>query len=324
MKHIKIRKLDLIFLVIIASLLLIIGSIYLFNNYQAHQAEVTSQRELANSIAESQSLVQESQIAESQAIAQTHAMRPESNLTQDQINDLDNTDLEFWFTPAEPYSKEPSSPTTDIENLMDDDSIIWLGEDNQNVYLTMDLGYEYNDNVTKILDIAKEYNVKINFFLTGEFLESEPEKVKRMVNEGHMVGNHTYSHYRAPELIADSVDLYKEELSSLEADFTALTGAKMAPYIRPPYGAFSERTLAMNKQLGYYTVFWSFAYLDWDTQNQPDPETTLDLVLSQLHNGEVFLLHTISDTNVAILPDLFKEAQAQGYQFKRLDERFLN
>ena len=187
----------------------------------------------------------------------------------------------------------------------------------------MDLGYEYNNNVEKILDIAKSQDVKINFFLSGEFIASEPEKVKRMQAEGHLIGNHTLSHYRAPELLERSVDEYEAEIRDLEKAFTELTGAQMAPYIRPPYGAFSERTLAMNQFLGYYTVFWSYAYYDWDTSDQLDPQIALENLTSQLHNGEIFLLHTVSNTNVEILEDFLKEVKNQGFEFHRIDERHL-
>lgn len=321
-RPLKIRKLDLIFLSIISGLLLLIASVYAFNGFKARQSEMAASRSEQAAIQESVAQVQYSQsLAESQLTA-ARQMRPETDLDLEKIQALDNTDLEFWFTPGQPYQKERVQPLPELQDSLATDSVLWLGEDKPDLFLTMDLGYEYNDNVTKILDIAKEYGVKINFFLTGEFLESEPDKVKRMVAEGHLVGNHTYSHYRAPELV-ENPDLFKEDIESLANDFKALTGQDIAPYLRPPYGAFSERSVAMNEYLGYYTVFWSFAYLDWDTSDQPDPAWALDNALGQLHNGSILLLHTISDTNVAILPDLFKEAQAQGYTFKRLDERLL-
>lgn len=314
---------DKIFLSILSILILLTLASFAFDQYQTKQAALQAQQAKEAAQQAKEAAEKEAEDAKAKALADAHAMRPSSDLSQEAINALDNTDQEFWFSAVAPNTHERAQVSQDIAPLMDDDSIIWLGEDNKHMYLTMDLGYEYNNNVEKILDIAKEYNVKINFFLTGEFLETEPAKVKRMYNEGHMIGNHTVHHPRMPEVLGRSTDEYESEIHDLEKSYTALTGGELAPYIRPPYGSFSERTLAMNKKMGYYTVFWSFAYKDWDTSDQLDPAIALENVTGQFHNGAVLLLHTISNTNVEILPQVFKAAQEQGYQFKRLDERFL-
>lgn len=314
----KLKKIDFIFIITIVSLLLLIGIIHLFTSYTKHQAEIAE----SQSIAAIENSIEESKKAEAESLEALRNIRPSSELTDEAILTLDNTDNEFWFNLSEPHTQTRTQIMTDLSDLIDKYEVLWIGEDNKNMYLTMDLGYEYNDNVTKILDIAKEKNIKINFFLTGDFLEAEPAKVKRMYDEGHLIGNHTMSHFRAPDLITRSLEEYAAEHHNLEKKFTELTGGHMSPYIRPPYGAFSERTLAYNQKLGYYTVFWSYAYLDWDTANQMEPTAALDHVKGQFHNGEIFLLHTISNTNVEILPEILESAKEQGYQFKRLDERF--
>lgn len=317
----KIKKVDMIFISIIVGLLLLIAIIYLYQHIAQIRQIQKEEASITASIEESRSIEESERIAYSTSIQEARARRPESSLTSAEIAQLDNTDQEFWFEPVVPYSKDRPVTIPSIADEMSQPSVIWLEKDQPVVYLTMDLGYEYNDNVSKILDIAKKHHVPINFFLTGDFLNSEPEKVIRMYEEGHMIGNHTVSHRRAPELIEESFEAYAKELHDLEEDFTQLTGGTLAPYIRPPYGAFSERTIALNESLGYYTVFWSFAHMDWDVENQPDPTETLDYVMSQAHNGEILLLHTISNTNVEILDNFFTQMLEQGYSFKRLDER---
>lgn len=185
------------------------------------------------------------------------------------------------------------------------------------VYLTFDAGYE-NGNVKKILDVLDAHGVKGTFFLLEHVIKSEPELVKQMVAGGHTVANHTRTH---PDMsgITDK-GLFNGQLQGLADEFKELTGQEMAKIFRPPQGRFSEQTLAFAKELGYKTLFWSFAYADWDNKKQPDPEKALEKILAHLHPGEVMLLHPTSATNAAIMDRLLCELEAQGYRVGNIEE----
>ena len=185
------------------------------------------------------------------------------------------------------------------------------------LYLTFDAGFE-NGNTAAILDALKQHNVPATFFLVGNYLETQPELVCRMVEEGHLVGNHTYHH---PDMsaIADKAD-FQEELSSLEALYQETTGQEMPKYYRPPQGKFSESNLRQAKELGYRTVFWSLAYVDWYEDDQPTREEAFDKLLPRVHPGAVVLLHSTSSTNAAILDELLARWEEMGYTFGRLEE----
>ena len=184
------------------------------------------------------------------------------------------------------------------------------------VYLTFDAGYE-NGNVAKTLDALKEGGVSAAFFVLEHLIKAEPGLITRMVKEGHLVCNHTAHH---PDLSLASPQRIKEEIDALEEAFTALTGKRMARYFRPPEGKFSRDMLQCIKELGYKTVFWSFAYADWDNNKQPDPQKAMQCVMDNIHNGAVLLLHPTSATNAEILPRVIAELKAQGYRFGTLEE----
>ncbi len=187
----------------------------------------------------------------------------------------------------------------------------------------MDCGYDNHGNTAKILDILKEKNVKATFFLTGAMFETDALKavVRRMVDEGHLVGNHTWNHPSLPIMLNDKgAAAVNTELDKVEAAFLALTGNKMASYMRPPMGEFSEATMQLLANRGYRSVYWSFAYRDWDINAQMSYDDALKATKTGLHNGVVYLLHTVSDTNVSILPALLDEIRAQGYEFGLVSE----
>jgi len=184
------------------------------------------------------------------------------------------------------------------------------------VYLTFDAGYE-NGNVAKILDVLKAEQVPGAFFILGGLIKRSPELVLRMKDEGHLVCNHTDRH-RDMSGYGDAEFL--DELASLESLYKELTGERLAPYYRPPEGRFSRENLACAQKNGYKTVFWSFAYPDWDNNKQMSRERAKGIVLENIHNGEVMLLHPTSATNAAILGDVIKELKAEGYRFGTLDE----
>ena len=185
------------------------------------------------------------------------------------------------------------------------------------IYLTFDAGYE-NGNVEKILDVMKENGVKGAFFILDNLITRNPDLVKRMSDEGHLVCNHTTRH---PDMskITDR-NCFREQLEGLEIHYKELTGKDIAPYYRPPEGRFSERNLKYAKDLGYKTVFWSFAYADWDNKHQMSEDKALDKILANVHNGEIMLLHPTSSTNAAIMDRLIKTLKSQGYRFETLDK----
>lgn len=187
------------------------------------------------------------------------------------------------------------------------------------IYLTFDAGYE-NGCTGQILDTLKAHNVPAAFFVVGNYLETQPELVRRMVNEGHIVGNHTEHHYDMSR-IADEAT-FTQELQSVEARFTALTGQQMPKYYRPPQGIYSEDNLKMAQKLGYHTVFWSLAYVDWYRDKQPTADEAFEKLLGRIHPGAVVLLHSTSTTNAAILDELLTKWEDMGYRFASLDELF--
>ncbi len=187
------------------------------------------------------------------------------------------------------------------------------------VYLTFDAGYE-NGFTASILDTLRQHGVPAAFFLVGHYLESEPDLVRRMVTEGHTVGNHTVNH---PDMSAISdPEVFTRELTGLEDQFQALTGQALPKFYRPPQGLYSRENLEMAQSLGYKTVFWSLAHADWDNQNQPDPDAAIEKLTSRLHPGAIVLLHSTSKTNAEILDDLILRWKEMGYRFAGLDELF--
>lgn len=184
------------------------------------------------------------------------------------------------------------------------------------IYLTFDAGFE-NGCTPAILDVLKNHEVKAAFFLVGNYLNKEPELVRRMVEEGHMVGNHTYNH---PDMsLISDMDSFKKEIISLEELYKEVTGEEMPKYYRPPQGKFNEKNLKMADELGYKTIFWSLAYVDWYTDNQPSKEQAFNKLIPRIHPGAVVLLHSTSKTNQQILDELLTKWKELGYKFETLD-----
>ena len=185
------------------------------------------------------------------------------------------------------------------------------------IYLTFDAGFE-NGNTPAILDALKKHNVKACFFLVGNYIETSPDLVLRMVEEGHTVGNHTYHH---PDMskIADEAS-FRQELTALEDAYRELTGQEMVKFYRPPQGKYSEQNLKMANDMGYHTFFWSLAYVDWYTDKQPTREQAFDKLLTRIHPGAIVLLHSTSSTNAQILDELLSKWEAAGYTFGTLEE----
>ena len=184
-------------------------------------------------------------------------------------------------------------------------------------YHIQPLPYE-NGNTEPILDALKKHQAPATFFVVGHFLESAPEIAKRMVAEGHTVGNHTYHH---PDMssIAD-LTAFQKEMDDNAALFSEVTGQKMANYYRPPQGKYSTKNLEMAKQLGYHTFFWSLAYVDWNVDAQPTTEEAFEKLLGRIHPGAIVLLHSTSKTNGEILDELLTKWEEMGYTFHPLSE----
>lgn len=185
------------------------------------------------------------------------------------------------------------------------------------IYITFDAGYE-NGNVEKILDVLKDEDVKASFFVLGNILYKNKPLIQRMIDEGHIIANHTAKHKDMTTVLTK--EDFKSELERLENIFEAEYGVKMPKFFRPPEGKFNEDNLKWAKELGYKTVMWSFAYADWDNGRQMSPEKAKEKIFTNIHNGEVMLLHPTSSTNAEIIGDVIKELKNQGFRFGTIEE----
>ena len=217
------------------------------------------------------------------------------------------------------FRSEGSAPIgpADVRQLAKYDAF-YLGDTSEKViYLTFDAGYE-NGCTARILDTLKEQGVPAAFFLVGNYMEKNADLVRRMVDEGHIVGNHTMHHYDMSKLSDKAA--FSKELTDLEELFRQVTGKELPKYYRPPQGTYSEENLRMAQELGYKTVFWSLAYVDWQNDNQPTAEYAFQKLLPRIHNGAVVLLHSTSATNAEILGNLLTKWKDAGYRFASLEE----
>ena len=187
------------------------------------------------------------------------------------------------------------------------------------LYLTFDSGYE-NGCTAKILDVLKKHEVKAAFFLVGHYMERNADLVRRMVAEGHTVGNHTMHHPDMSKLSDKAA--FAKELEDLESLFKETTGQDLPKYYRPPQGLYSESNLKMAQELGYKTVFWSLAYVDWNNDAQPTKEQAFSKLLPRTHPGAVVLLHSTSQTNAEILDELLTKWKEDGYSFGTVEKLF--
>jgi len=217
------------------------------------------------------------------------------------------------------FGAEGTQPTGNVSTeVLAEYNAYYVGDDAEKViYLTFDCGYE-NGNTEPILDALKKHNAEATFFVVGHFLESAPDIVKRMVEEGHAVGNHTYNH---PDMskISDKAT-FEKEMSDVETVFKDLTGQEMIKYYRPPQGKYSTQNLQMAKELGYHTFFWSLAYVDWYQDKQPTKEEAFEKLVGRIHPGAIVLLHSTSSTNAQVLDELLGKWEEMGYTFKPLSD----
>ena len=196
----------------------------------------------------------------------------------------------------------------------------YLGDGSRKVlYLTFDAGYE-NGCTEQILDILEKHQIKAAFFLVGNYMEKNADLVRRMATDGHIVGNHTMHHPDMSKLTDPAA--FRKELEELEKLYSDITGQTLPKFYRPPQGIYSEDNLRMAQELGYKTVFWSLAYVDWNNDAQPTREYAFSKLLPRTHNGAVVLLHSTSKTNAAILDELLTKWEQMGYTFAPITELF--
>lgn len=211
---------------------------------------------------------------------------------------------------------EPPTGNASSDFLKQYDSYYLGNTDEKKIYITFDAGFE-NGYTPAILDILKKNDVKATFFLVGNYIKTSPDLVRRMVDEGHIVGNHTFSHPDMSKI--SNMESFKKEITSLENIFKETTGKEMQKYYRPPQGKYNEENLKHAHELGYKTIFWSLAYVDWLTDKQPTKEHAFEK-LSRIHPGAIVLLHSTSKTNSEILDELINKWKSEGYSFGSIDE----
>lgn len=235
------------------------------------------------------------------------------NLTVSEYNGIAEKS-ENWGLGFGKSGEKPTGNAT-IAEMKKYDAYYMAEGDEKVLYLTFDCGYE-NGNTEPILDALKKHNAQATFFVVGHFLESAPDIVKRMVEEGHTVGNHTYHH---PDMskISDTAS-FQKEMNDVATLFQEITGTDMAMYYRPPQGKYNTTNLQMAKDMGYSTFFWSLAYVDWNQDDQPSHEEAMDKLTKRVHPGAIVLLHSTSKTNGEIMDEILTKWEEMGYTFRTL------
>lgn len=240
-------------------------------------------------------------------------LEPNRNVAKTSAN-IDNKKIE-WGIKRNNNNEQPDIGILNKELINKYNGIAIGNNEEKSIYLTFDLGYEAG-YTEKILDSLKQNNIQGTFFITAHYVNTASDIVKRMIDEGHIIGNHTVNHKSMPSLSDEEL---KKELMDLHQVVYEKFGYEMK-YIRPPRGEFSERTLSLSEQLGYKTVMWSFAYADWDEKKQPSCEDGIKKITENLHNGEIMLLHATSKTNADIIDQVIKKTKEMGYEFKSIDD----
>ncbi|MCM3618670.1 delta-lactam-biosynthetic de-N-acetylase [Sutcliffiella horikoshii] len=232
-----------------------------------------------------------------------------------QAGNYSATTLHWGFKKSQNH--QPPDAGQKYNELLKKHNAFYLGDKSKKeIFLTFDNGYE-NGYTAKVLDVLKKKKVPAAFFVTGYYLKDQPELVKRMVNEGHIVGNHSWHH---PDMTQVNDVRFKKELDMIKDEYKKITGLENMTYMRPPRGTFSDRSLALANQMGYQHVFWSLAYVDWNTDQQRGWKYAYDNIMAQIHPGAILLLHSVSKDNADAMERVIEDLQEQGYVFKSLDE----
>ncbi len=221
-----------------------------------------------------------------------------------------------WGLSFQEEGKRPAGNAT-IDDLKQHNAYYASDTDEKILYLTFDAGYE-NGNTPAILEALKKHQAPAVFFAVGNFIKDNPDLIKRMITEGHIVGNHTMTHPDMSQI--SSMESFQKELEGVEELYTSVTGEPMTKFYRPPRGVYSTENLSMAKELGYSTFFWSLAYVDWIQEQQPSKEEAFQKLIPRIHPGAIVLLHNTSSTNAAILDELLTRWEEMGYQFHSIKE----
>lgn len=238
----------------------------------------------------------------------------ESVYTQEELAALSSTQIK-WGPGSETNESGCPQACVSLQQQYGKYAALFLGPDKEKVYLTFDEGYE-NGYTSSILDTLAEKEVSAVFFVTMDYVEREPALVKRMIEEGHTVGNHTTHH---PNMTTLSLEKAKKEVQELHDYVKEQFGYEMSLF-RAPEGAISEQSMALLSTMGYHNVLWSFAYADWDPKKQMSPSDALQRVCDRAHPGAIYLLHAVSQTNAEILAQMIDQVRGQGFEFGNLEE----
>ncbi len=244
----------------------------------------------------------------------SHETEASSNQQDIPISNLSGNKIGWGLGKSRNASNQPTDAVNAQNQYSDLGGVFLYPSESNTLYLTFDLGYE-NGYTETIIDILNQNNIKGTFFITGDYLEREAHIVQKIIDDGHVLANHTDKHLTLPEIsIQDATDdvmnLHDMVLEQFNYEMTLF---------RFPKGEFSEQTLSLVQNLGYKSIFWSFAYLDWETDNQPDPQESLQKLVSSAHGGGIYLLHTVSSTNAEILDEFIKQVKLQGFVFDEID-----
>lgn len=246
-----------------------------------------------------------------------NGINTEIDLKNLDVSNLNKTEKNWFYQPKKDGT--PSGEPQDVLNLINKYSAYYLGDTSKKViYLTFDEGYE-NGYTSQILDVLKANNVKAAFFVVTPYINSNKDLIKRMTDEGHLVCNHSVNHPSMAEAAKDP-SKFKNEFLGVEKAYEEATGKKMPRFFRPPMGKYSETSLFYTQKLGYKTIFWSFAYADWEPKNQPSHDYAKKVIMGRTHNGAIVLLHAVSKTNADILDSVIKEWKSKGYELESLDK----
>ena len=221
-----------------------------------------------------------------------------------------------WGLSFQEEGKRPAGNAS-IDDLKQYNAYYASDTDQKIIYLTFDAGYE-NGNTPAILDALKKHQAPAVFFVVGNFIKDNPDLIRRILADEHIIGNHTMTHPDLPQI--SSMDAFQKELQDVEELYTSLTGEAMTKFYRPPRGIYNTENLSMAKELGYSTFFWSLAYVDWIQDQQPSREEAFQKLLTRIHPGAIVLLHNTSSTNAEILDELLTKWEEMGYEFHSLKE----
>lgn len=221
-----------------------------------------------------------------------------------------------WGLSFQEEGKRPAGNAS-IDDLKQYNAYYASDTDQKIIYLTFDAGYE-NGNTPAILDALKKHQAPAVFFVVGNFIKDNPDLIRRILADDHIIGNHTMTHPDLPQI--SSMEAFQKELQDVEELYTSLTGEAMTKFYRPPRGIYNTENLSMAKELGYSTFFWSLAYVDWIQDQQPSREEAFQKLLTRIHPGAIVLLHNTSSTNAEILDELLTKWEEMGYEFHSLKE----